>query len=283
MSSTSTIPPSHASEWPALSQNQQVNSEDNHVVDNDWELLPEPTTTPTTTTPTVRIVEPEDSTTEDKPAMKKINPRILKHCQSSPDLRQYVLEQSDDEVSSSSSDEEASSAVIIDNGDLSSLASSSVVMVPSGTSGTPASSSPWASNKISFRDAILKKQPEEAVSSSAAKHNHHHHHHHPTRIRKLKKPKFLVVKPIQRCARSTGDLKSLGQELNRNDDEDNHGVENILGETDGEQFYHQKSKGQLGRKNGRKTRPDEAKRLEITMAKKSMQREKQQQGGAKRH
>ncbi len=48
-----------------------------------------------------------------------------------------------------------------------------------------------------------------------------------------------------------------------------------MGETDAHDYYSRKAQGAMGRKNGLKIRPDEAKRLQITMAKKDMQRQRQ--------
>jgi hypothetical protein len=300
MSSASAIPPSHVPsaslqkehqsvdthhnhEWPALVPNTPPNNDNVVVVvENDWELLPEATddnTNPVLSSPkrntnntTVRIVEPAM-----EPKTTRINPRLLKHCESSPDLRQYVLE----ETSSSEGDndeeedeDEDASGVLVENtaDDVTSLASSSVVMVSSATS-------PWSStSKLSFKDVILKSHPEGSTTLQQQQQPHKRHHHHHTRIRKLKKPVF-VVKPIKRCSRSTGDLTSLDDDTGEYVSSGGGGggggrcEEQILGETDAEQFYSQKAQGKLGRKNGKKIRPDEAKRLEITMAKKTMQRE----------
>ena len=54
----------------------------------------------------------------------------------------------------------------------------------------------------------------------------------------------------------------------------------VLGETDAGDYYARKAQGAMGRVNGSKLRPDEAKRLNITMAKKTMQRERQKQRGS---
>ena len=56
----------------------------------------------------------------------------------------------------------------------------------------------------------------------------------------------------------------------------------IMGDTDAMDFYHRKEKGSKGTSNKKKIRPDEAKRKEISMHKKEMQRQKQaesQKGG----
>jgi hypothetical protein len=260
-------------EWPALSPITQTITTA-ITTDNDWELLPEASTSlldeqqDTTVVvekeSVVRIVEPEEG------LVKKTtfaNKKILKHCQSSPDLRQYILEESDAESSSGGSLDQESSAVVIDNSDLTSLASSSIVMVPS-----PTVSTPWSTSKMSFSDILKKKSAhqhrtsETKVLDDQLQPKDHQHH---TRIRKLRKPKF-EVKPIKRCVKSSNDLRSLGQ-ISELDDEGQ-----ILGETDAELFYNQKAQGKLGRMNGKKIRPDEAKRLEITMAKKTQQRQNQQ-------
>jgi hypothetical protein len=262
-------------EWPALFPTTQASTTTGANADNDWELLPEASTSPVADDgqdcvvvekeSVVRIVEPEGG------LHKKtvINNKLLKHCQSSPDLRQYVLEESDAESSSggSSSEQESSSAVVIDNSDLTSLAtSSSMVMVPS-----PEVPTPWSTSKMSFSDVLKKKsahqhrKSETKVLDDELQPKDHQHH---TRIRKLRKPKF-EVKPIKRCVKSSNDLRSLGQHLDCDE-------EQVFGETDAELFYNQKAQGKLGRKNGKKIRPDEAKRLEITMSKKTQQRQNQQ-------
>jgi hypothetical protein len=104
--------------------------------------------------------------------------------------------------------------------------------------------------------------------------------------RKSNKPK-LVVNSIKRCAKSTGDLRSLV--IHENPEEDSFGgsrggivhdvihENEILGETDAMEFYSRKSKGSLSRQNGAKIRPDEAKRREIIMFKKNAQKMAQQE------
>jgi hypothetical protein len=49
----------------------------------------------------------------------------------------------------------------------------------------------------------------------------------------------------------------------------------VLGETDAMDYYHRKDKGSKGTSNKKKIRPDEAKRKEISMYKKDLQRQKQ--------
>ena len=97
----------------------------------------------------------------------------------------------------------------------------------------------------------------------------------------------LVVTPIKRCARSTGDLRSLVI----HEDEEGHGGgggggggcmsaiiqedEEILGESDAAEYYNRKAYGSKGRANGRKIRPDEKKRKDFIIHKKNAQRKAQ--------
>jgi hypothetical protein len=105
----------------------------------------------------------------------------------------------------------------------------------------------------SFRDAVLLKTSSEQTEapSSAVQ-----------ACSKKMKPK-IVVTPIKRCARSTGDLRSLVIH------------EEVLGESDAMDYYHRKAQGASGRMNSLKLRPDEAKRKHFTLQKKKMQRESQ--------
>eukprot|EP00934_Nitzschia_sp_Nitz4_P007787 Nitzschia sp. Nitz4//scaffold76_size158648//20341//21108//NITZ4_002531-RA/size158648-processed-gene-0.229-mRNA-1//1//CDS//3329557800//7777//frame0 len=184
----------------------------------------------------------------------KPNPRILKHCQSSPDLRHLAMDESD----------ESTSGVFVEK-ETASDGSTGVVMVSN-----PPSVWSAASNKLSFRDAILKNpKPKPAIKSANTD--------SPQRkTQKLNKPKFVVVQPTSqkrsskgmlRNSRSMGNLKELDHVQEEFDDD-----EEILGATDACEYYSRKSHGVISRKNGQKTRPDEAKRLQMTMAKKSMQR-----------
>ena len=100
--------------------------------------------------------------------------------------------------------------------------------------------------------------------------------------RKSNKPR-LVVNAIQRCAKSTGDLRSLVIHEDAEDDGGGGGggggtihEDEVTGDTDSMCFYHQKSKGSLNRQNGSKIRPDEAKRRDFIMHKKNAQRAAQQ-------
>merc|ERR1712232_1088642 len=99
----------------------------------------------------------------------------------------------------------------------------------------------------------------------------------------------LVVKPVakmtKRNSKSTGDLNSLLHSYATiHEDEDFGGGvaavqedEEIMGDTDAQDFYAQKSKGGSSRANSKKIRPDEAKRLDIILHKKEEQRRKQRE------
>lgn len=127
---------------------------------------------------------------------------------------------------------------------------------------------------ISFRDAILLSPPPgggrrtttstlSSASSAAIK---------KPRI----KPKF-VVKPAERRRRSksVGDLQALVNNCNNklgigNDDDEEYAASS--GACDAMDYYHRKAQGQQGRQNGMKLRPDEAKRKQLIINKKDMQR-----------
>jgi len=170
---------------------------------------------------------------------------VLQHSISTPDLHRLTLE------SVAELQEE-------DNAD------SSFSMVSGPASVISLSSNPWSG--ISFRDAILSSPPggseAEPLSSKESKQSEIRPRRQP-RI----KPKF-VVKPIKRCAKSTGDLQSFAKKY---DDES----DDALGACDAMDYYHRKDKGQQGRQNGLKLRPDEAKRKQIIVNKKDMQRRAQ--------
>jgi hypothetical protein len=185
------------------------------------------------------------------------NPKILKHCQSSPDLRAWntINDCSDQE-------EDSSSAVLIE--EETSMASSSMDLVSE-----PPSVWSVGSNRLSFKDAILQKSDQAPPL------------HPSTATTTQRQPKkasfkttFVVVKPVsqrvsaglRRNSKSMGNLSALDHIQEDHD---------VMGDTDAGDFYCRKEKGAVARQNGQKLRPDEAKRLQITMAKKSMQKQRQ--------
>ena len=111
--------------------------------------------------------------------------------------------------------------------------------------------------------------------------------------RKASRPK-LIISPIKRCTKSTGDLRSMIIHEHSEDDDGYEGggggggggggtihEHEVLGDTDAMEFYNRKSKGSLNRQNGSKIRPDEAKRKKMIIHKKNAQRKSQQARTAK--
>lgn len=209
---------------------------------DDWEVVPNAPLSPVVTFDPAAIIS------EKNPSQQ--NPKILHHCASSPDFRHLTLAEDDDDESDVLMKDESSMA-------------SSAVMV-SGPS------SVWSvsSNRLSFRDAILQNKGDQQPMKDSQKDE-------------LKKPKkalktrFVVVKPdaqtsvgLRRNTRSMGNLRALDHIQEDHDQE-------VLGETDADHYYSRKAQGALGRKNGQKIRPDEAKRLQMIMTKKSAQRQRQ--------
>lgn len=300
MASTSLIPPQHpatnhhphysttnhdladsaesvemaSSQWPALNSEHS-----NTVKDGEWEIVP-----PSATAPVV---------TFDAEALQRgsRNPKLLKHSQSSPDLRAFH-NADDANNSDQDADEESSSAVLVE--DETSMASSSNMDLVSEPP------SVWSvgsnvNNKLSFKEAILQKPAAPRamnVSNNTGPSS--------KQTKKAFKPKFVVVKPSSSPKRkpatgagmkrpkSMGNLRALDhiQEDHLDDygdggggggEHDDDGA--VLGETDAGDFYNRKAHGALGRKNAQKTRPDEAKRLQITMAKKTLQKQRQMKQG----
>lgn len=273
-----------ACEWPALSP-LKISSDVHGVTDGDWELLSEDHEDAAQNsfgTNKVHIVEPRATDIEgadrhvensaNKSGSANDNLLCLKHAQSTPDFRYYntILEENSD-------DEEA---VLIGESEegVGSVASQSIVMVSGPPSIISSQSLCSTSSKISFRDVIMKEMNQDDKDDTSTDTGISQKASQSKKVRK--KPKF-VVKPIRRCSKSTGDLQAMSR-IAENGDHDSHNEDFVLGETDAELYYNQKAHGKLGRKNGRKIRPDEAKRLQITMAKKDDQRQRQQKAASKK-
>lgn len=241
---------SSAEEWPSLEAavadttnpvSPTANNNSSSGVGDDWEML-----SPTSTDHSIN----NNNNTGDGE-----NVVVVPHKHPLTITRQGSISAPDLSILGGGVEEEDSSAVMVpNNGE--SVASSSVVVVPSPQAA--ANSNPWLNkNKVSFRDAILtpsKYVPANKLSKNNAA---------PQRVRNKVKSRYVVA-PIKRCAKSTGDLLSLaGQE------------EEIMGESDAIEYYNRKSHGEHGRNNGLKQRPDEAKRKDMIVQKKNMQRQKQ--------
>jgi hypothetical protein len=204
-------------------------------------------------------------------------------------------------------DEEASSSVVLVSGPPS--------VVTAATSSSVWSMATPATSKLSFRDAVGTQPPPQHRHGHRP--HHHDHRRRQNKLKKSKIVVVAPsAAAMRRCSKSTGDLKSLGLILEQQEaDEEEHqrmryrgagrhrfpqhfypksldedhtygdgdghvgGFTNndVLGETDAQEFYNRKEHGKLGRENGLKSRPDESKRLDIILAKKDLQREQQQQ------
>lgn len=255
------------SEWPALSTSN-INSNNDGIEEDDWKM----------------------TTHQDASSYRcfdKNNNRILHHSASSPNfpISETILEEDKKNggILSESCLGYHQQQQPGEGSRCNSVASSSIVMA----SAPPSLMTESTPSGVSFRDIILKENEEESgnltdrkSSIGAIDKEKQIQQQAPARNFK-KKPKFVVT-PIKRCARSTGDLRSLSliTEESCENESGGHGCgndsdEHILGETDAELFYNQKAQGRLGRTNGRKIRLDEKKRLEMTMAKKNDQRQRQ--------
>lgn len=259
-----TIPPSHVGTHsfqhdagePDVSEYPRLRLADAQITEDDWEMVPDKA--PASPPPQVKfeltksqVVRQDELQEQQQPKSEetyKVNPKCLLHSQSSPNLRDYTIEESD----SDSEFEHVEAQVSQDD------ASSDYSLV----SGPPSVNSIWSS-RISFKDALLKKEDEDAPASIPENSaDAPSKKPHGQRIKKIK-PKFVVqeVTPMKH-AKSMGDLSKL--------DEDD-----VMGDTDAHEYYSRKAQGSLGRRNGRKQRPDEKKRLEMSMNKKNAQRARQ--------
>ena len=221
------------------------------------------------------MLSPDGVSAEEEPADNSVvvvktppHPQCLmrKNSVSAPDLRE--LEEAAAASEESEQEDDVSSSVVMVSSqatDADTAASGSVVVVPHRNH-------PWGNdkNKVSFKDAILapSKHAHHGASGAAKKKKHHG-----TTTDTGGKSKFktrFVVTPIKRCAKSTGDLLSLAEQEHEEE-------EDLLpmGETDAIEYYQRKSHGAHGRTNGLKQRPDEAKRKEMIVNKKNMQRQQQ--------
>ena len=188
--------------------------------------------------PAVKQVTIIDSDWVNLPRSLSSNPKLLRHSASSPDIRSprelpmlHEQEGEDDEATEFDGDEDFTMI--------------SKRQVP----GAP----------VSFRDAILVQASQ---TKSDNDNNADNSQSSSTSRPRIRQAKYVVVQTtMTRCAKSTGDLRSLSQ----CDSE-------IMGETDAMDFYHRKALGAKGRVSGLRLRPDEAKRKEMTMNKKNMQR-----------
>jgi hypothetical protein len=254
--------PTNDSIWPDLSGNNVGISDRNESASDsdEWENLSE---------------ENLDEITNELPGASTeiVNKKAFHRCASTPEFHSslkdedsYVLDCSTDSVdvqSLSTQDD----AVLVSH-----KTSASMKKVPS------------------FKDIIMlnaqkKEQEKQNTLDAITKHQQHMRETFMQRRRARASPK-LVVNQIKRCAKSTGDLRSMVIHEDPEDGDFNCGggggggtihEDEVLGETDAMEFYNRKQKGNLNRQNGAKIRPDEAKRKEFIMHKKNAQRKAQQE------
>lgn len=187
----------------------------------------------------------------------KNNPKTLRHCSSSPDLRcfAHMLEDEEEGNENRNEEEENSSYAMVSN--VGSVVSWSTM----ATAGA---------GQRSFRDAFL---------SSPVRHDEETEKATGTPVggstsRPFRKPKIVVsttpspTSLMRRCSQSSPNLLGMIRENDDDDDDDE-----ILGDTDAGDYYHRKNKGAQGRTNGRKLRPDEAKRKAYSVQKRNLQRQ----------
>jgi len=257
-------------QWPALN----ASNNHNQTKDSEWELVP-PSSDAEASVGTF-----DNQALSERNPSKQSNSKTLKHSQSSPDFRsswrnmEGVVSDEEEEYYKED-EEESSSAVLVE--DETSMASSGADLVSEQPS-------VWSvgSNKWSFKDAILQKPAAPSTSTNTTTNTKNNNNKSPKKA--TFKTTFVVVEPpplkathARRNSRSMGNLRALDhiQESPQVVVDE----ENILGETDAGEFYSRKAKGAQGRKNGQKIRPDEAKRLQITMSKKTMQKQSQMKRG----
>jgi hypothetical protein len=229
-------------DWPALppGANSPVRQ-----AEDDWELL--------SSDEDVLAAENDSTSSAEEEKMADphgrviINHKLLHHAASSPNLRVFAKH-----VTEADEDSAATPEQKVD--DASSFAMVSTV------------DSVWSTatgGGKSFRDALFASpiredgadDAEEAATSTKVAPS--------SAPRRYRKPK-IVVAPIHRCSKSTGDLRSLALIHEEGD---------VLGDTDATEYYHRKTKGAQGRSNGMKLRPDEAKRKEFAVNKRKVQRQ----------
>jgi hypothetical protein len=229
------------------------------------------------------MLSPETSFEGDMIMVKSASkpPGLLRQRSSSvPDLRKLAAQEEEEEGEGDHEEEEtaASPGKACDASEV----SSSMVMVtgpPSVAADSTATgnstvmvNSPWGGAN-SFKDAILapSKAPASKVAPNATSAAVSFHASAASTSKPKNKFKSrIVVAPIKRCTKSSPDLRSL---VNVNEEDD--GGE-ILGFNDAHEFYARKAHGEASRFNGKKIRPDEAKRREWIINKKDAQRQQQQ-------
>mmetsp|Transcript_14561 Transcript_14561/g.20573 ORF Transcript_14561/g.20573 Transcript_14561/m.20573 type:complete len:287 (-) Transcript_14561:204-1064(-) len=283
--SAETMKASSSSPWPSLGEAHGGGGRSNEMEDDDWELLENSADATSVTAPAIVIDTATDNDREETTSTtttttsvpiaipQKTNPKMLHHCASSPDFRQYYQlhthEETDESVEHEEEEDDESHVLVSPIGDENASTTSSFTLVSNPAAATTSTASTENNNAKdaprrvpSFRDALLlQKEEEQKEKEQAPKEKQ------PQQPRLKPKMKF-VVKPISRRVHSAGDLQNLGA-IHEHDDEA------VMGDSDAMEFYHRKSKGACGRSSGMRLRPDEAKRKEMIIHKKNAQRARQ--------
>lgn len=258
--------------WPTVAESHKIEAGKTETTVNDeWEFL----------SPVATMSS--DSRDTIQPTLI-VREKTLPHCVSTPDFGQFEIcsssessstcgDRVDDNTDVITAVTQESSVVFIrprdraDDNVTTATAESSVVVIE------PPSVVPIAGDKAvnirrvpSFKDAVLLNSQEKSKEEQLALKQRAIAS---MRKKPKVKPKF-VVQEIRRCAKSTGDLRSLAR---IEDDEDENDED--PGACDGEEFYARKQHGDTSWKNGLKIRPDEAKRKAMIICKKDAQRARQ--------
>lgn len=232
----------HEDAWPALAESKPD--------DEDWEMLRQETAASPNNTAFEIVVD--EAEVESKVKSTAPNPRNLRHCVSSPDFSSINAPLLD-----AVAEGEELDAFSLISGPASVMTASTGMMV-------------------SFRDAMLATpgkdvEPAKSQLSSTLP---------LTRKQRSRiQPRFVVVASppptaIRRCFKSTGDLKSLVPATMDEHDDDKNSGDGSSGVCDTVEFYNRKALGSASRSNGLKLRPDEAKRRDMILFKKELQRQK---------
>jgi len=262
---------------PDIVETKSDRSDDPPSSEGDWEFVASDTDTDEKkeSEPSLEVVHDLPVSPHNK-TKEQTSPMILHRCLSTP----VFTDTSQDASEDSSYIMDCSSSSVSARSILTDMPQNDTVLLSKVESQNTMKKVP------SFKDIILLKakeqEKEEMNKRIQVKLREEKSRQDMLKRKKAMKPK-LVLSPITRCSKSTGDLRSL---VCINEDEDicdfngckstiNEDEEQILGETDAMEFYHQKSRGRSNRSNGMKIRPDEAKRKKMIIDKKNMQRRSQ--------
>lgn len=254
--------------------------ESSYYGDDDWEYMSSNETESTNTTQ-------EQSCDEAKEEFEDEQLSIIHRCESTPEFSSFSS------IPEGCSDDDLSSYVLdcassIDAQSVSTMNDDTVML----THKSNKNDNVTIKKVPSFKDMILmnadKLEEEENKKKIQLKELEQKRREEALKRRKANKTR-LIVTPIKRCAKSTGDLRSLVI----HEEEEGYGggggggsgaaviheEEEILGCTDAMEYYNRKSHGSKGRASSKILRPDERKRKDWIIHKKNAQRRAQGLGG----